>query len=70
MADHDDEFIDEGAFSNNEVVHSNSISMDDEEANSRSDDSCKIGTTTIGINQEVTLEIDHEDLYADITFSP
>ena len=54
----DDESFDEGSFSNNEVVHTSSTSTDDDEASSCSD-SCKKGTT-IGINLEVALEIDHE----------
>ena len=67
-ADHDDESFDEGLFLDNEVVQSSSTSTHDKEANSSSDrDSCKIGTSTIGINLEVALEIDHEDLYANIT---
>ena len=63
-----------GSFSKNEVVHSSSTSMDEEEAISSSDnqmlESCKIGTSTTGINLEVALEIDQEDLYVNITFAP
>ena len=55
-------------------MHSISTSRDDKEANSSSGsqilDSCKIATSTTGINLEVALEIDHEDLYADITSAP
>ena len=76
MADHDDESSNEGLFSDNEVVDGSSTSKcsNEEAANSSSDsetlDSCNIETSTTGINLEVALEIYHEDLYADITFTP
>ena len=74
LTDQDDESFDEGSFSDNKLVHStSSTSTNGDEASSCSDsqmlDSCKTGTR-IGINLEVALEIDHEDLYADITSAP
>ena len=67
----DDESLDEGSFIGNEVVHTKSTSTNEEKTISSSDkimlDSSEIGTSTTGINLEVALEIDHENVYADIT---
>ena len=73
-------------FIDNEVVHTSFTSTDEEQGNSSSDkDTFEIRikiispyvdhkTTlsycTTGINLEVALEIDHEDLYANITSAP
>ena len=64
MVDFNDESSHEGSFSDNEVVHSSSTPMDEEEASSSDNqmlDSCKIGTRIAGINLELALEIHHED---------
>ena len=70
----DDKSSHERLFLENEVVRTTSTSTDEEQANSSSEkvmlDSYEIGTSTIGINLKVALEIDHEDLYGDITSAP
>ena len=44
--------------------------MDTLELDTNADDIDTVSHSTIGVNLEIVLEIDHDDLYADITSLP
>ena len=44
--------------------------MDTLELDTNADDIDTISHSTIGVNLEIVLEVDHDDLYADITYVP